>query len=295
MARSGYMYAIRTQLVLREQQVTNSIMASIVAPQLRRSKRKQAEQAAKPVADITNDDAPPPRKRARKAVASTTEPPTIKSVDRKVDERDTDIVPIESRQHNYTLPPFLALPRELRDEIYKHILNSDRSSKLKSGSRNIVTRCGLVGVNNQISAEFLDAVLFHAPVITTVVRNHNFAPVVTFLNRLSQAQLKRLSNYPESQAAGADDDDDVRAKRKIRIILSYSAGAKDSRAHLNRWLDRFDNLDKRGKEIEFEYGNDGTYRNGGGKQRPRLREKASKRWNEEAKKILMNAGRRRWW
>jgi hypothetical protein len=273
-------------------------MASTVAPQLRRSKRKQAEQAAKPVADTINDDAPPPRKRARKAVASTTEPPIIKSVDGKVDERDTDIVPIESRQHNYTLPPFLALPRELRDEIYKHILNSDRSSKLKSGSRNIVTRCGLVGVNNQISAEFLDAVLFHAPVITTVVRNHNFAPVVTFLNRLSQAQLKRLSNYPESQAAGADDDDDnddVRAKRKIRIILSYSAGAKDSRAHLNRWLDRFDNPDKRGKEIEFEYGNDGTYGNGGYKQRPRSREKASKRWNEEARKILMNAGRRGWW
>ncbi|CAI9634118.1 unnamed protein product [Alternaria burnsii] len=269
-------------------------MNGTAVPELRRSKRKQAEQAAKPVADTTNDDAPPPRKRAHKAVASTTEPPTIKSVDGKVDERDTDIVPIESRQHNYTLPPFLALPRELRDEIYKHILNSDRSSKLKSGSRNIVTRCGLVGVNNQISAEFLDAVLFHAPIITTVVRNHNFAPVVTFLNRLSQAQLKRLSNYPVSQAAGAEDDD-VRAKRKIKIILSYSAGAKDSRAHLNRWLDRFDNPDKRGKEIEFEYGNDGTYRNGGGKQRPRLREKASKRWNEEAKKILMNAGRRRWW
>ncbi|RYN17310.1 hypothetical protein AA0115_g11900 [Alternaria tenuissima] len=272
-------------------------MNSTAVPELRRSKRKQAEQAAKPVADTTNDDAPPPRKRARKVAASTTEPSTIKSVDEKVNEPDTDNMPAQPRQDNYTLPPFLALPRELRDEIYKHILNWDRSSKLKSGSRNIVTRCGLVGVNNQISAEFLDAVLFHAPVITTVVRNHNFAPVVTFLNRLSQAQLKRLSNYPESQAAGADDDNDdnVRAKRKIRIILSYSAGAKDSRAHLNRWLDRFDNPDKRGKEIEFEYGNDGTYRNGGGKQRPRLREKASKRWNEEAKKILMNAGRRRWW
>ena len=290
------MYTIRIHSRFRERQETNPIMTSTAVPELRRSKRKQAEQAAKPVADTANDDAPPPRKRARKAVASTTKPPTIKSVDRKVDERDTDIVPIESRQHNYTLPPFLALPRELRDEIYKHILNSDRSSKLKSGSRNIVTRCGLVGVNNQISAEFLDAVLFHAPVITTVVRNHNFAPVVTFLNRLSQAQLKRLSNYPESQATGVDDDDDdVRAKRKIRIILSYSAGAKDSRAHLNRWLDRFDNPDKRGKEIEFEYGNDGTYGNGGYKQRPRSREKASKRWNEEARKILMNAGRRGWW
>jgi hypothetical protein len=245
-------------------------MTTTAAPQLRRSKRKQSDEAANPVLKTTNDDAPAPlRKRARKAVAFVTEELTVRP-----------------QQHNYTLPPFLALPRELRDEIYKHILDQDNSSKLKSGSRNIVTRCGLVGVNNQISEEFLDAVLFHAPVITATVRNHNFAPIVTFLNRLSQAQLKRLSK------PGAEAHDDVKSKRKIRIILSYAAGAKDSRAHLNRWLDRFDNPDKRGQEIEFEYGNDGTYQNGGYKQRPRLREKASKRWNEEASKIGKAAGRR---
>ncbi|KAL1796217.1 hypothetical protein ACET3X_004757 [Alternaria dauci] len=275
-------------------------MTSTAAPQLRRSKRKQAEQATTPVPDTTNDDAPAPRKRARKAVASATEPHTIKNADEGFNEPNTDSEPIQSQQDNYTLPPFLALPRELRDEIYKHILNSDKSSKIKSSSRgNIATRCGLVGVNNQISAEFLDAVLFHAPVITTVVRNHNFAPVVTFLNRLSQAQLNRLSAYPKSEAAGTDDDDDDdddgSPKRKIRIILSYTAKAQDSRAHLNRWLDRFDHPGKRGKEIEFEYGNDGTYTNGGYKQRPKLRATASKRWNEEAKKIIYNAGRRRWW
>jgi hypothetical protein len=192
------------------------------------------------------------------------------------------------------LPPFLALPRELRDEVYKHVLSSDDSSTLKSGSCNIITRCGLAGVNKQICEEYLDAVLFHAPVITATVRNHNFAPVVTFLNRLSQAQLKRLSNR-EAPVADADDDD-ARPKRRIRIILSYSAGAKDSRAHLNRWLDRFDNPDKRGKEIEFEYEGDGkTYGNGGYKQRPRGRAYASQRWNEEARKIGEAAkGRASW-
>ena len=251
-------------------------MTTIPASQLRRSKRKQNEQAAKLVPDTTiNDDAPATRKRARKAVASGTE--------RK--EFIMEFTPVRPRQHGQTLPSFLALPREMRDEIYKHVLEQDGSSTLKTGSRNIVTRCGLAGVNSQISEEFLDAVFFYAPVITTTVRNHNFAPVVTFLNRLSEAQLNRLSTRGP-QAAEADN---ARPKRKIRIILHYSAGAKNSRAYLNRWLDRFDVPSKRGQEIEFEYECDGSYMNGGYKQRPKSRETASKQWNEEAAKIGKDA------
>jgi hypothetical protein len=265
---------IATRLV--EHQTATLIMNNIVAPQLRRSKRKHNEQAAKPVSDTTIGAAPATRKRARKAIACVMKP-------------SIDSMPVRSRQHDQALPPFLALPREMRDEIYKHVLNQDESSTLKSGSRNIVTRCGLVGVDSQITEEFLDAVIFYAPVITTTVRNHNFAPVVTFLNRLSEAQLTRLSTR-EPRTAEADD---AKPKRKIRIILSYAAGAKrkDSRARLNRWLDRFDVPSKRGKEIEFEYGCDGTYRNGGYKQRPMGRASASQRWKEEERKIR-NAARR---
>ncbi|KAI4653429.1 hypothetical protein J4E93_001195 [Alternaria ventricosa] len=237
-------------------------MATTAAPDLRRSKRKLDQQAANPVPNTNN--APAPKKRARKATTS-------------------DITPIQTRPVYTTLPPFLALPRELRDEIYKHVLESDNTSTLKSGARNIVTRCGLAGVNKQICDEYIDAVLFYAPVITTTVRNHNFAPIVTFLNRLSQAQLKRLSN-DGLQVAGAYDSHAV-PMRKIRIILSYTAGAKDSHAQLNRWLDRFDNPDKRGLGIEFEYEGDGTWDKGGYKQRPRPRVGASKRWIEEARKV----------
>ena len=158
----------------------------------------------------TRDIAPPPRKRARKANISPDTEPCIPN--HELAE------PVRSQQYD-TLPPFLALPRELRDEIYKHVLEQDESSTLKTGrGNNIVTRCGLVGVNNQISEEFLDAVLFHAHVITATVRNHNFAHVVTFLNRLSQAQLARLSAH----GPAADEvDDDKKPKRKIRIILYY--------------------------------------------------------------------------
>jgi hypothetical protein len=257
-------------------------MAFTAAPQLRRSKRKQKEEAATPVPQTTIDDAPATRKRARTAIASATERSSIEASDESI----TKSTPVRPRQHDQTLPPFLALPRELRDEIYKHVLDQDGSTTLKSGSRNMITHCGLVGVNAQVSEEFLDAVLFHAPIITTTVRNHNFAPVVTFLNRLSQAQLTKLSTRGPQIT-----DNDAKTKRKIRIILSYSAGAKDSRAHLNRWLDRFDAPDKRGKEIEFEYDGDGTYKNGGYKQRPKTRETASQRWNEEAEKIGRAAAR----
>jgi hypothetical protein len=179
------------------------------------------------------------------------------------------------------LSPFLSLPRELRDEIYRHVLEQDKSPTLKSGSRNRVTRCGLVGVNNQISEEFLDAVLFYAPVITTTVCNHNFAHIVTFLNRLSEAQLAKLSTH----GPGVAQADDAKPKRKIRILLSYSGRALDIRVHLHRWLNRFDSPDKRGKEIEFEYAGDGTYENRGYKQKSKVRASASERWNEEAAKI----------
>ena len=266
-------------------------MTATATPQLRRSKRKLASEATDPVSKATNDDAPAPAKRARKTTASTPESPPIQQESEPVASATMNTKPARPQQKPYTLPPFLALPRELRDEIYKQILCRDASNRLKSSSHNIVTRCGLVGVNAQISAEFLDAVLFHAPVITTTVRNHNFAPVVTFLNRLSAAQLNRLSSRrggeeEQTHAAGVDDK---KRKRKMRIILSYSAGARDSRAHLNRWLDRFDHPDKRGKEIEFEYGGDGTYMNGGRKQRPQYRARASERWNDEACKIRMAA------
>jgi hypothetical protein len=240
---------------------------------------------------MTTDDAPVPRKRGRKAVqieVESTEEEASAGKSKGTREPTyplTEPAPPTRSSPQQPLSPLLALPRELRDEIYKHILQEDSSTTLKSGSRNLATRCGLVGVNAQLCEEFLDAVLFFAPVITTTVRNHNFAHIVTFLNRLSQAQLARLS----SRGASAEEGRNAKATRQIRIVLSYTAGAKDSRAHLNRWLDRFDAPEKRGKEIEFEYAGDGSYQNGGYKQRPRSRAAASVRWNQEASKIAKAA------
>ncbi|PPJ56875.1 hypothetical protein CBER1_11108 [Cercospora berteroae] len=148
--------------------------------------------------------------------------------------------------------PFLSLPLELRDEIYKHIIMSDEAATSLQ-KQNLVTKTGLVGVNDQICQEFLDALLFHAPAIETTVRNHNFAHVVTFLNRLSEAQFQRISSKPGGDGTSEDEEDtSTETPRKIRITLVYSATKQSTRAQLNRWLDRFDDPNRRGKEIKFD-------------------------------------------
>lgn len=147
--------------------------------------------------------------------------------------------------------------------------------------RNFITKTGLIGTNSQIREEYLDTVLFYSPVIRTTVRNHNFAHIVTFLNRLSEAQLNRFKSDDAARAGQRN------ITRKIRITLAYSNTKESTRPQLNRWLDRFDDPNRRGAEIQFEYVLDkDTWRNGGYKQRPRERSSAGPRSQEETKKML---------
>lgn len=172
---------------------------------------------------------------------------------------------------------FLKLPRELRDEIYKHVLAIEGPVTLKQG--NFFTKSALIGVNNQITNEFRDAIFFYAPVLTTTVRNHNFAHIVTFLNRLSEAEFARLQNHPTAA-------NDQKRKRSFVINLDYTPTKTSTRPQLNRWLDRFDDPNRRGAEIDFTYKLvPGSYNKGGGKQKPRLRSTAGARSNEESNKI----------
>lgn len=189
---------------------------------------------------------------------------------------------------------FLALPRELRDEIYKHVLISGEKRAVTLQNRTFITKSGLIGVNSQIKEEFLDATLFFAPVIHTTVRNHNFAHVVTFLNRLSEVQLNKL-------AAAATPNSDLDAKvrsRKIIITLTYSRTKTSTKPQLNRWLDRFDDPKRRGAEVRIEYKLDrDSWGNGGYKQRAHGRATLGPRGQEEVNKILRatREGSRGYW
>jgi hypothetical protein len=170
---------------------------------------------------------------------------------------------------------FLELPRELRDEIYKHVLGPDSSVTMKQ--RNFITKSGLVGTNNQICEEFLDAVLFYAPVINTTVRNHNFAHVVTFLNRLSEAQFNK---FKSEAAAGS-------CHRKIRITLTYANTKQSTKPQLNRWLDRFDDPNRRGADIQIEYVLDqASWGDGGYKQKVAARATCGPRSKKETCKMM---------
>lgn len=182
--------------------------------------------------------------------------------------------PKRPQQDGNTRCAFLALPRELRDEIYKHVLESD--SSVTMNQRNFITKSGLVGTNSQICSEYLDAVLYYAPVIHTTVRNHNFAHVVTFLNRLSDAQFTRLKSNATAKSP----------QRKIWITLTYSHTKQSTKPQLNRWLNRFDDPNRRGAEIEFGYLLDReSWGKGGYKQRPHVRETAGPRSKEEMIKM----------
>lgn len=173
---------------------------------------------------------------------------------------------------------FLELLRELRDEIYKHVIAIEGSITLKQS--NFVTKSALIGVNNQITNEFFDTIFLYAPVLTTTVRNNNFAHIVTFLNRLSEAQFAWLQNHDTTRK-------DQKLQRKINIILTYTTTKISTRPQLNRWLDCFDDPNRRGAEIDFQYEiAPGSYDKGGRKQRPNLRSTAGPRSNEEARKIL---------
>jgi hypothetical protein len=211
--------------------------------------------------------------------------------------REQSVIDLEQRSTAVFNPPtstapsgFLALPRELRDEIYKHVLTSGVKRAVTLQNRNFITKSGLVGVNSQIKEEFLDAVLFFAPVIHTTVRNHNFAHIVTFLNKLSDAQIHKFA-----AAAMPNSDPDAKTRsRKIIITLTYSRTKTSTKPQLNRWLDRFDDPKRRGAEVRFEYKLDqDSWENGGYKQRASGRA-GGPRSQEEVRKILQVTTGRRW-
>jgi hypothetical protein len=227
------------------------------------------------------------RQRERKDVPESASSPPPQQSQRKREEVAPEPAgsrPPKRQRHDTNAPcAFLALPRELRDEIYKHVLGPDSSVTMKQ--RNFITKSGLVGTNNQICEEFLDAVLIYAPVIKTTVRNHNFAHVVTFLNRLSEAQLKK---FKSDAAAGL-------CRRKIRITLTYSNTKQSTKPQLNRWLDRFDDPNRRGADIQIEYVLDqASWGDGGYKQKVEGRATSGPRSKEETRKIIAarNANRR---
>lgn len=180
--------------------------------------------------------------------------------------------------------PFMQLPPELRNNIYEkalenhpvlHLSRSRTKKTLASGS-------SLIRASKAIRQEFLQMVVVGAPIVETTVLNYDFAHVIAFMNRMSDAELKRLEGEASTtQTEYADDMElehperqtettqtDLTAPRVFRIRLSFKFGdcsdndltwyKQKARAGIVRWVKRFDRPNKKGHKVHVEYVNAGS-------------------------------------
>lgn len=139
----------------------------------------------------------------------------------------------------------LDLPREMRDNIYTKALEDDTVYLSRfSKDKTLLTDCRLVGANKQIRHKFLNAMIMSPPVIQARVRNFNFSSLISFLNRLSEEELYKLTTDTRS------------GTRVMKIQLEFhvpGAGGRSPSNSLERWLNRADQPTKKGVNVEFEY------------------------------------------
>ena len=94
--------------------------------------------------------------------------------------------------------PLLKLPAELRNNVYEKIAE-DTIGHLKSGKKGILgCSTAFSRVNSQVHKEFLSIFALHVPKIVATVKDFDFGHVITFLNRLSEDELKTLPGTTEA-------------------------------------------------------------------------------------------------
>ena len=74
--------------------------------------------------------------------------------------------------------------------IYQYIAESN-TAQLKG--RNVTDNSGLIAVGDRLCDEYFPILLLHAGKIEATVTNFNFQNIVTFINRLSTAELTTIS------------------------------------------------------------------------------------------------------
>ncbi|KJX92334.1 hypothetical protein TI39_contig5867g00005 [Zymoseptoria brevis] len=205
------------------------------------------------------------RKRKRPAKASVQSP----TVDAQSEAKTTAISSAldhsetsEEGSHNKTQDPpsfrFLALPAELRDEVYQQIAQETPYAVLKGRGR-LQVASKLCAVSRQVQGEYL-AILENLANITTTVVRFDFRPTVRFLNRLSESHVKKLSasrRIPvnrtitiqvELPSATREEADWARwqaLRPELRFFTYHN--------FLQRWLNRFEKPEKRGADMTFSY------------------------------------------
>lgn len=138
--------------------------------------------------------------------------------------------------------PLLDLPAELRNNVYARVVEGQPEAYLtKRTSNKLASRSALPRANRQIREEFL-AVLYMTADVVTDVSNFNFAQVITFLNRLRDAELKAL---PSSVAQKGR-----QVIIRLQIPLHFPGSGN---RNLNRWLNRIQHPTKKGVNVKMSY------------------------------------------
>ena len=139
-----------------------------------------------------------------------------------------------------TATPFrlFDLPGELSNLIYQKIAE-DQSAWLNPKIQ-LVDDSGILEID-ELREEYYQMLLLHAGHIYTTVRDCNFRYIITFLNRLSEAELKALPTTTKPST------------RSITVRLDLGFSEHQGRAALWRWLNRVEDTTKKGTKLDISY------------------------------------------
>ncbi|KAK5123166.1 hypothetical protein LTR85_003364 [Meristemomyces frigidus] len=137
----------------------------------------------------------------------------------------------------------LDLPAELRNAIYMMLLEGTkvRLSRVRS-MKPLASESALPRVNKQVRNEFLSIALLSADIHTTSL-DFDFRHIVSFLNRLSEAELQALSSTSTN----------IPSERTITVDLAISEDCPEEPDYFQRWLNRAGHPTKKGTNIDFQY------------------------------------------
>ena len=138
----------------------------------------------------------------------------------------------------------LDLPPELRADIYEKVIEDNPIAFFSRShpKADLLSTSPLVFVNKQIREEF-KGTLYMRGTLTTTVRDFDFGPLIGFLNRMDDRDVKLFE--------GAQENSNV--LRKAVITLLVQVFCPEYPKYLARWVKRMDDLTKKGASIEFEY------------------------------------------
>jgi hypothetical protein len=131
------------------------------------------------------------------------------------------------------------LPAELRNLVYGSVAKG-RTAFLENGT--LTDNSSLLQVNSQVHDEYIPMLFQFAKVIKTDVVDFDFRPIVTFLNRLSAAELNALPSLTRPSRRSVD----------IALRFSYVSEYPDDKL-LRRWLNRAGSTTKKGTMLDFRY------------------------------------------